>query len=205
MITGLRPRSPATELNTHSVPPPRASRWRRASSQNSTVLAKSAVSTRGRESGLCLQPVLRREQPGGDDHGVEAAQHRVRAVERRPEIIRPLQIAGSGADGSFGPPGPDLDVTGAGGEIGGIPSQQEQPVSARGELPRQGPPDPLRRTQQDDLPDGLAHVRSPSKRTDCALRSFRFGSQMRRTRWNSSMRGSMARKCSARVNASFAR
>src|SRR5579871_2369684 len=50
-MTGLRPRSPATELNTQRVPPPRASRRRRASSQKTTVLAKSTVRSRRQSSG----------------------------------------------------------------------------------------------------------------------------------------------------------
>ena len=44
-MTRWRPRSPATDENTHSVPPPRASSRTRAASQNCTVCTKFAVSS----------------------------------------------------------------------------------------------------------------------------------------------------------------
>ena len=55
-------------------------------------------------------------------------------------------------------------------------------------------------------PEWQVSSQSPSKRTDCALRNLRSGSQRSRIAVNSSRRGlSIASKCSRRVNESFAR
>src|SRR6185369_672023 len=153
-----------------------------------------------REIGLGLQPVLRREQPRGYDHGVEPAQRRAGDVERSGEVLRPFEIARRDPDRSGGARRAHLDVPCAQREIAGIAAEQKKRVTALGEPPGQRPPDPFRRPEDDDL----SHTRSPNSRTDCALRSLPWGSQIRRTRWNSWMRGSIARKCSARVNASLA-
>ena len=40
-----------------------------------------------------LEPVLRGEKSGGDDDGVDSAERRDRAVERRAEAVRKLEIA----------------------------------------------------------------------------------------------------------------
>src|SRR2546427_7221269 len=62
-MTGLRPLSPATELNTASVPPPRASRRLRACSQNTTVLVKSTSSRRRARSTSCSSSSCRVKSP----------------------------------------------------------------------------------------------------------------------------------------------
>src|SRR5438128_232797 len=62
-MTGLRPLFPATELNTASVPPPRASRRLRACSQNTTVLVKSTSSRRRARSASCSSSSCRAKSP----------------------------------------------------------------------------------------------------------------------------------------------
>src|SRR5438093_9254737 len=62
-MTGLRPLSPATELKTASVPPPRASRRWRACSQKVTVLVKSTSSSRRARSVSCSSSSWRAKSP----------------------------------------------------------------------------------------------------------------------------------------------
>src|SRR5947207_1322052 len=62
-MTGLRPLSPATELKTTGVPPPRASRRLRACSQNTTVLVKSTSSRRRARSTSCSSSSCRAKSP----------------------------------------------------------------------------------------------------------------------------------------------
>ncbi len=154
-----------------------------------------------REGEVPLQRGLGREQSGGDDRRVEPAQGGRRGVHRRGKRLRPLQIARRIGHGSRRRHA-RLQVGGARCEVGTVAPEQVHPVAACRQPAGQGPTDPLRSTQQHNL---QRHLHQPNSRTDCALRMRPSGSQVRRTARKRSRRVSIARKCSGRVSASFAR
>ena len=92
-----------------------------------------------------------REEPGGDDHDVESAERRDRAVERRAEAVRKLEIAVPVSDRCRLRGAARLEIDDRGSELGFVAAEQVQRVAALGEAARERPPHPLRRAEQDDL------------------------------------------------------
>ena len=148
--------------------------------------------------GIGGQILLVAEQPAGHDQRVEASEPAVGGVERVGEAGGQREVERGLPDGAGGPS--DLEVAGRGLEVGGVAPEEPQCGPALGEQAGQGPAHPPRGPDEDSLHDG-----SPNRRTDCAERNRRVGSQRSRTAFHSPRRGIMRAKSSARVTASLAR
>ena len=147
-----------------------------------------------------FQHLLRGEARRGHDDGVEAAQRGRRRVEGAPEGLGAHQGRIPPWPAAFRQPAPRSQIACRPIELGGVPAQQADGVAALHEQAGHRPPHPPRGAQHRG-----PHAGSPSTRTDCALRSRSVGSHRRRTAVQRSRRGSIARKCAGRVNASLAR
>ena len=131
-------------------------------------------------------------------------------ASRPPSASRAASIAGANVSG-FSRSQTTLRVQGR-----PRPVRSDQPRCARGRrcfgrggksCPHAPPSDARAHAPSPWLhPETQLSSQSPSKRTDCALRNLRFGSQRSRIALNSSSRApSIASKCSRRVNESLAR
>src|SRR5262249_18547105 len=138
-------------------------------------------------------------QARGDDDGVEPPQRALGVFERGAERLGPLEVADRDRGLRAGAPACD-EVGGAALELVLVAAEERDGVSALGHEPGQRAAHAAGAAEESDL-----HGGSPKMRIDCAERSVSSGSYFRRMRWNSSRRGSIARKCSGRVNMSFAR
>lgn len=141
-----------------------------------------------RELNVLLKGLLCGEHRGRHDHRVETVECRRGGVESRCEAIRSLEIADRISDG-LARRIARLEISRAARQVTFFATQQEDRVPTR----RQAARDLASHTGSCTQDDGL-HARSPNRRTDCALRSRRCGSQTSRAARNASRRGSIARK-----------
>ena len=105
---------------------------------------------------------LRREQPGGDDRRVEAAEGTVRLDERGRESVRLFEVAVRERD-RRGSGHPGLQICGALAELFEVPPEQVQAIATRCQPARQCAADALRSTQQHNL---RGHRHQPNSRRD---------------------------------------
>ena len=194
MTSGARPRSPATDEEDAE----RAAAVRKQPSPSRLAEANRIREVdrreRARRVGIFrLDVVLRHKAGGGHHHRVDPAERGPGGIERRDEGVRPIQVA-PGDDGWLGQPRAHLQVARRCIESVAVAAEEADRIAPLRQEPRDGAPHPARRAEQDNV-----HAGSPRTRTDCALRRRNSGSHCRRTAVQRPRRGSIARKCSARV------
>ena len=146
----MRPRSPATELKTHNVPPPRgeepAPRFLAELNGVGEVGGEQIAAQRG----VHLELLLRGKEPGGDDDGVEAVQG-LRWPDRAPGRMSPAAAGRRARRSTLPLAGDDLEVVRAARQLFRVAAEQEQPVAALRHGARQRAAHAARGAEEHDL------------------------------------------------------